>query len=806
MSFSLRQRILTPSLFALLLTFTATVAFAQPPQRQFTPEQQAQLKAQQEATRRDHQQMLQQLKITALRPGANPNDPDAPNAVNYDEAKANPYPKLPDPLVLKNGRRVTSAQMWWSRRRAEIAEDFDCEVYGRVPKNVPAVKWEIVSTIKEERVGFPVVTKQIVGHVDNSSYPEITVDIQLTLTTPAQALGPVPVMLELSFVLPRPATAAAANRPALPEPTWQKELFSRGWGFASLIPTSIQADNGAGLTKGIIGLVNKGQPRKPDDWGALRAWAWGASRALDYLEIDPAVDAKHVGIEGLSRYGKAALVAMAYDQRFAIGFIGSSGEGGAKLHRRNFGELVENLTGAGEYHWMAGNFLKYGGPLTANGLPVDAHELIALCAPRPIFISYGAAEGPGAEGKWLDQRGSFMAAVAAGPVYRLLGKKDLGTTAFPPVGTALIDGDIAWRQHSGGHTVVPNWPTFLTFASRYIKGAALSNSQQSANGLSQPKKSGSPEENLPPHIIRLTGFGERAAWSPDGRRIAFMSKSYGDAFEIDLETRMIRLLTGHFLHKGFLRVQYLPNGDFFLIGARTFEDISTTRARDQEMWVMRADAKEPPVPLGHKISEGVAISRRQLKIAWANTHGQYPDLLSPGESVLYTADIVYKNGVPTLENKQEVVRSKSPECTLEAQDFRRDDTELIYVCYRAPHFADVMGVDLNTRKVTVYRRVEGEYNEVEGIYPDGEYALVESSREQGGPERQNSKYIDLWRLRLVPHSTDFVRMTRWGDYEGYKASNPVVSPDGRWFAFQSARSKDPAGVGYGIFLYKLKEP
>ncbi len=254
-------------------------------------------------------------------------------------------------------------------------------------------------------------------------------------------------------------------------PSWQQQVLAKGWGYAILIPNSIQADNGAGLTQGIIGLVNKGQPRKPDDWGALRAWAWGASRALDYFETDKAVDAKQVGIEGLSRYGKAALVAMAYDQRFAIGFIGSSGEGGAKLHRRNWGELVENVTGSGEYHWMAGNFLKYGGPLNAGDLPVDAHELIALCAPRPTFISYGASSGPGAEGGWVDQKGRFLAAVAAGPVYRLLGKKDLGTTEFPPVETALIDGELAFRQHSGGHTTGPNWPTFLTWADRYIKAS-----------------------------------------------------------------------------------------------------------------------------------------------------------------------------------------------------------------------------------------------------------------------------------------------------------------------------------------------
>jgi lysophospholipase L1-like esterase len=476
----------------IIALFLSTVIAAQS-QRQLTPEQQAQRQALQEETRKDHQQMLGQLRITSLRPGANPNDPKAPNAVNYDEAQANPYPKLPDPLILKNGKKVRSAKMWWNQRRPEIVEDFDREVYGRVPKNVPAVKWEVVSAVNETKFGIPVITKQIVGHADNSSYPEITVDIQLTLTTPAIAPGTVPVMMEFGFVFPRqPVNAPNANRPAIPEPTWQKQLFSQGWGFARLIPTSIQADNGAGLTKGIIGLVNKGQPRKPDDWGALRAWAWGASRALDYLETDKAVNARQVGIEGLSRYGKAALVAMAYDQRFAIGFIGSSGEGGAKLHRRNFGELVENLTGSGEYHWMAGNFIKYGGPLMADDLPVDAHELIALCAPRPTFISYGAAEGPGAEGKWVDQRGSFMAAVAAGPVFRLLGKKDLGTTEFPLVETALIDGDLAWRQHAGGHTVVPNWPTFLKFASRYIKG-----SPPRTSTLDQQKPPGPADQPVP---------------------------------------------------------------------------------------------------------------------------------------------------------------------------------------------------------------------------------------------------------------------------------------------------------------------
>jgi hypothetical protein len=278
-------------------------------------------------------------------------------------------------------------------------------------------------------------------------------------------------MMELAF---DPAFMAALMKRLPPQavypgPTWQQQVLAKGWGYAIYIPTSVQADNGAGLTQGIIGLCNKGQPRKPDDWGALPAWAWGASRALDYFEADKSVDARQVGIEGHSRYGKAALVAMAYDPRFAIAYISSSGEGGAKLHRRNFGEIVENVAGTGEYHWMAGNFIKYAGPLHWNDLPADAHELIALCAPRPVFIGGGAVQGDG----WTDPKGMFLAAVAAGPVYRLLGKRDLGTAEFPPIETPLIDGEIAFRQHGGGHTPAPNWPTFLTFASRYIKGPAL---------------------------------------------------------------------------------------------------------------------------------------------------------------------------------------------------------------------------------------------------------------------------------------------------------------------------------------------
>ena len=328
------------------------------------------------------------------------------------------------------------------------------------------------------------------------SYPAVTVEIQMTIVTPADAKGPVPVMMMFGGGrgIPggtqppgrggpaggAPAAPRAGGAPPAPsDPPATQQLIAAGWGYAQINPTSIQDDNGAGLTKGIIGLVNKGQPRKPDDWGSLRAWAWGASRGLDYLESDRTVDAKRVGIEGVSRYGKAALVTMAFDQRFAVVLVGSSGEGGAKLHRRNFGEAVENLTGSGEYHWMAGNFLKYGaaeatfGSRNAGDIPVDAHQLIALCAPRLTFISYGVPER--GDAKWLDQQGSFMAAVAAGPVFKLLGAKDLGTSAdynkekMPAVNVSLLDGQLAWRQHDGGHTDGPNWKYFIPWASRFLK-------------------------------------------------------------------------------------------------------------------------------------------------------------------------------------------------------------------------------------------------------------------------------------------------------------------------------------------------
>ena len=401
----------------------------------------------------DQRRLLDLLKISELRRGADGRNSQAPNAANYDESKANPNPQLPNPLLSDKKKKIIKSVQWWKLRRPEILEHFDREIYGRMPKNTPAVRWEVTATTNEIEAEIPIVKKILLGHVDNFAYPQIKVDIQLTLVTPAHAKAKVPVVMELGFTnFPRRDT------------TWQKLTLEKGWGYAILAPTSIQPDNGAGLTQGIIGLVNKGQPRALDAWGALRAWAWGASRALDYFATDPAVDATRVGLEGHSRYGKAAVVAMAYDQRFSVAFLSSSGAGGVKLHRRLYGEQVENVAAPNEYHWMAGNYLQYAGPKTAADLPVDSHELIALCAPRPVFISSGD-KGDG----WVDAKGMFLAGVGAEPVYRLLGKKGLGTADFPALETALTDGDIAFRQHSGGHTPGPNWPAFLNFAARYWK-------------------------------------------------------------------------------------------------------------------------------------------------------------------------------------------------------------------------------------------------------------------------------------------------------------------------------------------------
>jgi len=376
------------------------------------------------------------------------------NWSNYDEAHAGNY-TLPDPLKLNDGQPVTNAAMWWNQRRPEILNAYLTEIYGRIPANTPKVTFEVT---KVDSTTFPgqAIVKTVTGHVDNSRYPAATPSVDLTVYEPAHATGKVPVIVTVGGFFARPGQL----------PSQVSQVLALGWAAASVNTNSIQADNGAGLTTGIIGLMNEGKPRQPDDWGVLAAWSWGMSRALDYLETDPAIDATRAAVQGHSRWGKEALIAAAFDQRWAIAWPSCAGAMGSSLEKRAWGETIDNVAGSGEYHWMAGNFLKYGGHW--DRMPVDAHELIALVAPRPVFVTGGTKD------QWSDPHGEFLAAVGADPVYRLLGARGLGTTTMPAPDVSVIDGDLAFRDHDGGHTDVPDWPTFLQFAQKYFGKGAVS--------------------------------------------------------------------------------------------------------------------------------------------------------------------------------------------------------------------------------------------------------------------------------------------------------------------------------------------
>lgn len=466
---------------AFLLAFVCGVAGTSPGRAQqsvssaASPEEQQNFRFEQErlhlATAADFEDMLAQLHLRreAMRPGADGNG-KGPHPVNYDENKV-PLYTFPDPLLMANRKPVRTPADWWGKRRPELVHQLEDSMYGRVPAHTPGVAWSVVSSSNGEVGGIDATTTKLRGHVDNTADPAISVDIDVELTLPVHPASRIPVIIAFDWPPEFWADMARRTGHAMPPPkgpTAREEVLSRGWGYAMLVPTSVQADNGAGLTSGIIGLCNGGARRTPTQWGALRAWAWGASRLLDYLGTQSVVDTHRVGIFGHSRYGKAALVTMAFDHRFAIGYISSSGEGGAKPSRRYYGETLENAAGESEYHWFAGNFLRYAGPQTANDLPIDAHDLIALCAPRALFLGGGTqAAGDG----WADARGSFIAAVASSPVYKLLGVQGLGTSTFPPVLTEVGNGPLAFRQHEEGHTPAPNWPPFLAFMQRELYGA-----------------------------------------------------------------------------------------------------------------------------------------------------------------------------------------------------------------------------------------------------------------------------------------------------------------------------------------------
>ncbi|MEI6861906.1 MAG: hypothetical protein WCL04_06600, partial [Verrucomicrobiota bacterium] len=419
-----------------------------------------------------------------------------------DESIATPPGmKYPDPLVLKNGQPVKDAATWRNVRRPEIFEEFARDIYGRVPANTPKVTWAVTNTQDDGTVK----TKTIVGTIDNSGFPSISPTIQVTLKTPSNAGGPVPVIVYASAgaggggrrggapargavagapaagataalaLAPAPATAVAAapTAPVAPSggqrgggqagPSLEELTLAQGWGYATFNTSSVQPDNAAGLTDGIIGLMNKGQMRsKSDEWGVLMAWSWGLSKSIDYFETDKDVDAKQLVVDGFSRWGKTAVLAAAYDQRWAIAWAGDSGQSGTKMNRRNFGETVDMVAQNFPW-WMAGNFQKFFGPENWDKMTVDSHELVALVAPRPVFITGGTMD------QHTDAKGMFLAGALASPVYELLGKKGLGTTEMPPADTALITGDIGYRMHTGGHTPAPDLTTFIEFCAKYIK-------------------------------------------------------------------------------------------------------------------------------------------------------------------------------------------------------------------------------------------------------------------------------------------------------------------------------------------------
>jgi len=370
---------------------------------------------------------------------------------NYDESVANVGP-LPDVLTLANGKRVTDAKTWTEQRRPEIIKLYETEIYGKVPASAPKVKWSVTKT----ETNGATITKEIVGQIGDVPVPPPPAPgsrgpaaigppvIRISLTLPANAKGGVPLILG----------GGGANAQA---------ILDRGWGYGRVDTSAVQRDSAdlATLQTGVIGMTLKpGQPRPPDEWGVLRAWSWAMSRAMDYLETDPQVDAKQVAITGHSRFGKMVLITAALDPRFAMVFPTCAGEMGTSLSRHDWGETIDDMVQLFAPHF-AGNFVKYAGDW--NKLPVDAHMLIALVAPRPVFITGGTTD------QWSDPKGEFMAAAAAGPVYKLLGKKDLGATEMPAPDAPLVDGDIAFNEHTGGHLVTPTeWQLFLKFADRYF--------------------------------------------------------------------------------------------------------------------------------------------------------------------------------------------------------------------------------------------------------------------------------------------------------------------------------------------------
>ncbi len=382
-----------------------------------------------------------------------------------DSSRLGDYTPI-DLLRMHNGKIITTADEWWNKRRPEMQKDLEEALYGKMPeeKMLPAITWD-VKTSTGGKGNSAYIQKEITGEIDISGYPQVRnkPEILATLRIPADADEPVPVFIFFG------GFGNAADM------YWER-CNPRGWGICVFNLTALQPDNGAGLTSYLIGLANKGNWRKPDDWGTLRAWGWGVSKLVDYFETDDDVDAEKLGLNGVSRYGKATLVAMAFEPRLAIAFPGDAGSLGTKLNRRHWGQDLENSTSDNEYHWMAGNFFKWAGelvpgqylPRKIENCPVDAHSLLALCAPRPVMMDGGTTS------TWCDPYGVYLTGKYATPVYELLGVKGLVMPdPKPVVDRAYIDGTVAYRVHDGGHTDAPEWPSFLEFAERQLDMATL---------------------------------------------------------------------------------------------------------------------------------------------------------------------------------------------------------------------------------------------------------------------------------------------------------------------------------------------
>lgn len=318
------------------------------------------------------------------------------------------------------------------------------------------------------------------------------------------------------------------------------------------------------------------------------------------------------------------------------------------------------------------------------------------------------------------------------------------------------------------------------------------------------RKLGDPYAVMPPNIERLTYFGERADISPDNKQVAFMSKSFGDAMVIDLKTRQISCLTCGIPAAAFLRVMHLSNGDYLLIGADHFEDIRTSRTRDNELWYMSKKPGSKPVKLGQRMSEGAAISKKTMKLSFAELHDQIPEV-KEGASRIVVVDLDLSGSEPKLVNRQIVFESPDKSCTVEPGDFYDNDSKLTFTCYEPGNNGSVMTIDLKTKEVVNNSKAPGTYNEVEGIFPDGKYVLVEGDRQCAWLGGHGSGNADIWKLRLDGTGKDFVRLTNFNDIKGGKVSNPVVATNGEFFAFQMARAHEVAGVGYGLLLYKFKK-